>query len=459
MFLVSKDKVKNRKQLEGAAVSVLGAARSGIALARLLAANGARVLLSDIKPVSEWPVDENELKSQGINYEGGGHSEEVLASALICISPGLPLTIPVLQKAQQRNIPILGELEVASWFCPAPIIGITGSNGKTTTTTLTGRILARKYPAIVAGNIGSPLAGLVTDARENGLVVVEISSFQLETIHSFHPGMAVIMNLTPNHLDRYPSFEAYAEAKLNILKNLTEEDLLIFNRDDEFLSGRLRSVKPRVLQFSLQKHPYDGAYWEGKEIVLQLEGRSERMRIEKSNLRGPHNRYNMMVAALIGRLWKVGEEEIIQTIQEFEGIEHRLEFVRELDGVRYFNDSKATTVDSLGYALQSFEEPIVLIAGGKDKGGDFSELNELIRQKVKKAILIGQASGRMAESWQRTVPLQKAATLEEAVQAARNAASAGDVVLLSPACSSFDMFKDYEDRGRVFKIIVKGLAE
>ncbi len=455
---ISENAERNRSQLRGARVAVLGAARSGVAVSELLAKAGASVLLSDVQEKETLSVPEDALRRLGVELEFGGHSPAVLASDLICISPGLPLTIPVLQRAQQKGIPIVGELELASWFCQSPILAITGSNGKTTTTTLTGEIVKSWYPqSVVAGNIGKPFAELVTDTAPEGIAVLEVSSFQAETIVSFHPEITVFMNLTANHLDRYPDFESYARAKLNILKNMTAEDTIIFNRDDEYLSRILAGAAPRPLVFSLQPHREEGAYWEDEAVVVQLEGRQRRIALEEYHLRGPHNRYNMTVAVLIGTLLNIPPEIITMEVAQFRGIEHRLETVRNWNGITFVNDSKATTVDSLKYALQSFAEKIVLIAGGKDKGGDFSQLNSLIREKVRAVVLIGQAAARMENAWNGLVPLRKAANLKDAVHSASQLAEEGDVVLLSPACSSFDMFRDYEDRGRQFKSIVQEL--
>ncbi len=445
--------------MKGAAVAVLGAARSGIALAELLAKNGARVLLSDIRGEHYLEYDVQPLRDMGVQLEFGGHSTQVLRAELICISPGLPLTIPILRQAAALKIPVLGELEVASWFVDAPVIAITGSNGKTTTTTLTAEILKQRYPnLLVGGNIGTPLAKLVQENPKPPAALLEVSSFQLETIANFHPRTAVIMNLSPNHLDRYPNYEAYVEAKLNILSNLTEADVLIYNDDDQYLAHRIGEAAPRKLPVSTRGNLSEGAYWKDKAIQIVSDGKRYNIPLSGTHIRGPHNRYNMTVAALLGILNEVPPEKIRQVIEKFPGIEHRLEFVREIDGVRFFNDSKATTVASLGYALQSFEEPIVLIAGGKDKGGDFSELNPLIKQQVRSVVLIGEAAGRMKNAWEGIIPLTEVADLEAAVNIAYQQSQPGDVVLLSPACSSFDMFPNYEARGRKFKDEVNLLA-
>lgn len=446
------------KTFHGVWVAVLGAARSGVAAAELLAEAGARVLLSDVRPDALDSETVQRLRQMGVAIELGGHSVGVLEAEWICISPGIPLTVPILREAAEKGIPIVGELELASRFCRAPIVAITGSNGKTTTTTLTGEILKRRFsPVLVGGNIGVPLAKLVREIPQPQVAVLEVSSFQLETIVEFHPHIGVIMNLTPNHLDRYPDFEAYVQAKLQLLKNMQPSDMLIYNADDALLSRRVAEAAPQKIPFSTRQKLEEGAWWEGHTIRISWGGQEQGIPVEQPRLRGPHNRYNMAVAALIGVLHGVPEETIGEVLESFPGIEHRLEVVRVLDGVQYVNDTKATSVDALRYALQSFEEPLVLIAGGKDKGGDYADLNHLLREHVRAAVLIGEAAPRMQRAWQGVIPVYPEADLEAAVHRARRLAQPGDVVLLSPACSSFDMFDNYEQRGQVFKRIVRQL--
>jgi UDP-N-acetylmuramoylalanine--D-glutamate ligase len=456
---ISADNKRNRDNLRGAKVAVLGAARSGIALAGLLKQAGASVLLSDSKPVSELSAVIHEVEHKEIEMESGGHSERILEMDLIGLSPGIPADIPILKQASRAGIPIAGEIEIASWFCESPIIAVTGSNGKTTTTTLSGDILkAINGGTVVAGNIGNPFAGAVQNTTPDGLALLEISSFQLETIFNFHPQIVVIMNLTENHLDRYPDFEAYARAKLNILKNMTPGDLLIYNRDDAYLHNQLHNRPPKKLVFSLEPHDENGAYWENDVVHFQMDGRKSKIRLKDYRLPGPHNRYNMMVAVMLGLLHGASEDVLVQKIAVFPGIPHRLEKVRTINGITFVNDSKATTVESLIFALKSFKQPLLLIAGGKDKGGDFARARTLLSEKAKAAVLIGQAAGRIKNAWDGIVPLLNAANLEEAVHLAYQQAKAGDVVLLSPACSSFDMFRDYEQRGDNFKALVEGIA-
>jgi UDP-N-acetylmuramoylalanine--D-glutamate ligase len=458
MISITPNLRRNVEQIDGARVAVLGAARSGIAVSVLMAENGASVLLTDIKSADHLDLPFKTLRDKNIEVVTGEHPDKILEGDIICISPGIPLTIPILQKAKDKNIPIVGEIEVASWFCASPIIAVTGSNGKTTTTTLTGQIFQKNYPhTIVAGNIGSAFSEYVLNSTSNDYAILEISSFQMETIVSFHPRITVIMNLTPNHLDRYPNFNAYAEAKLNILKNLTTEDLVIYNKDDEYLTNSLKNNPCHKMVFSRHPHHQEGAYWKDDKVYINLEDKSETVTISGYKLLGPHNQYNMTVATLLGTIANIAPEVIVSEIAGFPGIEHRLEFVREIQGIRFINDSKATTVDSLAFALQSFEEKIVLIAGGKDKGSSYDKINDLVAVKLKHAVLIGDAAEKMSKSWKKVIPISRVNSLAEAVNTAYQHAGKGEIVLLSPACSSFDMFRDYEDRGEKFKQIVKHL--
>jgi UDP-N-acetylmuramoylalanine--D-glutamate ligase len=456
---ISSDIKMNRRGLKNARVAVLGAARSGIAVSRLLLSAGARVLLSDHKPYDQLTPEAKTLGASNFELEHGGHTRKILDTDLICISPGLSLDISILQEAQKSNIPIVGEIELASWFCEAPMFAITGSNGKTTTTTLTGSILKKYDPAtIIAGNIGIPFSEQVLKTSSQTRVVLEISSFQLETIYSFHPKIGVILNLTANHLDRYPDFDAYARAKLNILKNMTQNDIIIYNGDDEYLTKQLASANPKKLVFSLEEHDQEGAFWCHDKIKVKLNTERFTIYLKQLHLRGPHNRYNMMVAALIACLVGINANIISRQICSFNGIEHRLELVRNINDILFINDSKATTIESLIYGLRSFDKNIILIAGGKDKGADFSQANQWLQSRVKLAVLIGQAADTMATVWNQIIPIVKSNGLKQAVELAYTQAKAGDIILLSPACSSFDMFQDYEDRGNQFKQIVKGLG-
>ncbi len=450
---------ENVRQLQGCPVAVLGAARSGREVARLLHLAGARVLLSEARPARQVAEQLRHLP-EDIEVETGGHSSNILKAHLVVISPGIPLEIPILQKVRRAHIPVVGELEVASWFTRAPIIAITGSNGKTTTTALTGEMFRYQYAdVIVGGNIGRPFSGELLKMPRPVFNILEVSSFQLESIHAFHPRAAVITNLSPNHLDRYAGFDAYVRAKLNLLKNMTGDDILLYNADDPMLTAHLRRVVPQQFPFSLKGALDQGSWWQADGIRIRWQELDVEIPIPGMRLRGPHNRYNLLVAATLAALFGVELRHVQQVAETFQGLPHRLEPVGKVGGVLFVNDSKATTVQALEFALQSFQEPLVLIAGGKDKGGDFGALVPLLQQRVKAAVLIGQAARRIQEAWQGYIPLYRCTTLKAAVQQAFRLADAGDVVLLAPACSSFDMFRDYEDRGEQFRRMVQQLED
>jgi UDP-N-acetylmuramoylalanine--D-glutamate ligase len=446
--------VRNRK------VAILGAARSGLAAARLLKSQGAQVFVSDKDSEGKLKPQISSLKSAGIPFEVGGHTDRVYDCSLMVISPGVPSDAPVVVEAHRRGIDAVSELELASWFCKAPILAVTGSNGKTTTTTLLGRIFEHaKKKCVVAGNIGSAFSNFVLDLDQTSVAVVEVSSFQLDHIQSFHPKAAVILNITPDHLDRYgKSFDNYIASKCRVFENQTKEDVLIYSFDDAITSLEVRkhaSQHVRVLPFSAKARLDEGAYVERGSMMVSESGKVEEIiDVRSISIKGLHNLYNSMAAALAARVMGVPAEPIRETLQTFEGVEHRLEFVRELNGVRYVNDSKATNVDSVWYALQSFDEPLIVLMGGRDKGNDYTKLNDLVRKHVKAIIAIGESAEKVFEAFRHITNVERAESMEAAVRKASTLAARGDVVLLSPACTSFDWFDNFEHRGRVFKEIV-----
>ncbi len=443
------------KNLINKKVTILGAARSGIAAALLLNEQGAVPFVSDSAEAEKRASAQTRLQQAGIAYEFGGHSEKIFDAEFVVLSPGIPVRSQTVQSILKRNIPVYSEIEVASWFYPGKLIAVTGSNGKTTTTTLIGEMLKQSYPkAVAAGNIGSPFAASVGQTDAKTWSVVEVSSFQLETIESFHPQQAVVLNFAPNHLDRYDSYEDYLRAKWRITKNLTDKDICIYNSVDEKLSNWAARLPARKMGFDSKGNTSRAAWYDGHALFLHGE---KLIAVKEMPLRGVHNYMNAMAAALAAQQAEVPLDAIRSVLKTFSGVEHRLEFVAEKNGVRFINDSKATTVESLSYALQSFDTPIYLIAGGKDKGSDFTKLNDLITRHVKKLILIGTAANKMEAAWGNLKPVFRPSTLKEAVEFAAAQAKHGEVVLLSPACASFDMFSDFEDRGRQFKQLVEDL--
>jgi UDP-N-acetylmuramoylalanine--D-glutamate ligase len=441
-------------------ISVVGAARSGVAVAMLLKKQGAVVYVSDSAAADKLQASLPTLQSEKINYEVGGHSDRVYECELMVISPGVPSNAPVVLEAQKRKIKVVSELEVGSWFCRAPIVAITGSNGKTTTATLTGRILsdaAKKH--VVAGNIGTAFSSVVLELVETDVAVLEVSSFQLDHCEEFSPKISVLLNITPDHMDRYDySVEKYAASKARIFQNQQVDDVLIYNQDDEWTNKIVMQAQCRTIGFSREQKLTEGAFVEEGKLVTILQGtRSEVIDIDQIFIKGMHNLYNSMAAVLVGQLLGVDATLMQSTLKTFEGIEHRLEFVRRLNDVSYYNDSKATNVDSVWFALQSFKEPIVLFLGGRDKGNDYSRLTELVHRQVKAIVAIGESAGIVEQSFKGATVISKASSMEEAVATARFLAQPGDVVLLSPACASFDWFKNYEHRGEVFKQLVNNL--
>jgi UDP-N-acetylmuramoylalanine--D-glutamate ligase len=446
--------LKNKK------VTVIGAARSGVAVATLLKSYGANIFVSDSAGADKLQSSLPNLQSEKIEYEVSKHSDRVYECELMVISPGVPSNASVVLEAKKRKIKVVSELEVGSWFCRAPIVAITGSNGKTTTTTLTGRILsdaAKKH--VVAGNIGTAFSSVVLELVETDVAVLEVSSFQLDYIDKFRPKISVLLNITPDHMDRYNhSMGKYAASKARVFINQRADDVLIYNADDAWTNKFVLQAHCRKIGFSVQKKLTKGAFVDDGELVTSIDGtRTEIINVKQIFIKGLHNLYNSMAAVLVGQLLRVNPTVIQSTLKTFEGVEHRLEFVRRFNDVSYYNDSKATNVDSVWFALQSFKEPIVLFLGGRDKGNDYSRLIELVRKQVKAIVAIGESADLVEQSFKGATVIKKSSSMEEAVDIARFLAQPGDVVLLSPACASFDWFKNYEHRGEVFKQLVNKL--
>ncbi len=443
-------------------VVVLGMGRSGIAVAKLLYTLGAKVCLSDSKGESELKEELKQLRNKKIEIETGGHTEAILKNTdLIVLSPGIPKDISLLKIASQKNIPIFGEVEIAYQLLKVPIIAITGTNGKTTTTTLIGEILKNsKYKVTVAGNIGTPLSNFVKSIKiKNSLIVAEISSFQLETIDTFKPWISIILNLTPDHLDRYANFEDYIKAKKRIFENQQEKDFLILNADDPLVTKMAKESKCQVIFFSQRKELKKGVFVKGNEIISVLDNvPSFRCPLSSIKIPGQHNLENVLASITVGLLCGVDFKVLIGTISEFSGVEHRLELFGEINGVKFINDSKATNVSSTLRALESFNDSIILIAGGRDKGSPYSPLRNLVQEKVKALVLLGEAGSKIKDGLGIYTKVYMVKNLKEAVQTSVSLSKKGDIVLLSPACSSYDMFKNYEERGREFKKLVKQLV-
>jgi UDP-N-acetylmuramoylalanine--D-glutamate ligase len=433
-------------------ILVVGMARSGVAAAKLLQGRGYSVFVSD----SGKPQSSAELDALGIPWEAGQHTvARFLSAEEIVVSPGVPLNIPPLEAARSRGISVISEIELASRHLQGDIVGITGSNGKTTTTTLVGEILkgtGRKVQ--VGGNIGTAMCGLVDTSTPATVNVIEVSSFQLDGIVKFRPHVAALLNVTPDHLDRYTDFEAYRRSKLRIFENQTEADVAVLNRDDPRVFPPPAGLRARQYLFSRTDGVAEGAFRFGG--MLYLNGQAV-MAASDVRLRGEHNIENVLAALAITSSYSVPAATLGRVIGDFRGVEHRIEYVASIDGVEFFNDSKATNVDSAIKAVESFERNIILILGGRDKGASYAPLVEAMRGKVKHVLLIGEAAEKIAAAVGTRFPVTRASSLEEAVRQGASISERGDVVLLSPACSSYDMFDDYEHRGRVFKTAVEEL--
>jgi len=446
--------------LNGKRVLVVGLGKSGVASALFLKAHGARVTVSDTKSGDELRDEIPVLLDHGITVETGGHGERTFhGQDLIVVSPGVPVDAPPLVQARTLGETVIGEIELASQFLPGPIVAITGSNGKTTTTALTGEIMtATGFPALVGGNIGTPAISLVERALPETVIVLEVSSFQLETIQSFRPKVAVVLNVTPDHLDRHRTFEVYADAKARIFDNQQASDFAVLNADDPTCVAMAARTRAQIFWFSRQKEVQQGAWVrDGNIFFRDASGQKEILQVSEIPLKGAHNLENVLAAVCAGEQMGCAPERIRQAVRDFKAVEHRLEFVATVRGVDYYNDSKATNVDASIKALESFPANIHLILGGKDKGSDYTVLNDLLRQRVKRVYTIGAAAAKI-ESQIKGVEIVHAETLENAIRKANAAAQPGDVVLLAPACASFDQFKNYEQRGKVFKDVVRGLA-
>ena len=444
-------------ELNGKRVLVVGLGRSGVASALFLKSQGARVTVSDVKSPEQLREEIPVLLDHGIAVETGGHGERTFQNQdLIVVSPGIPVDAEPIAQARALGQPVIGEIELASEFLPVPIVAITGSNGKTTTTTLVGEILAAGgLKTLVGGNIGTPAISLVPQATPETVVVLEVSSFQLETILSFRPKIGIVLNVTPDHLDRHRTFAVYVDAKARLFENQQPEDFAVLNADDPTCVDLAARMRAQVFWFSRKREVEQGAFVRnGAVLFRRAETQQEVMLASEIPLKGAHNLENVLAAVCAGALMGCEPGKIGAAIRNFKAVEHRLEYVATVQGVEYYNDSKATNVDATIKALESFPGNIHLILGGKDKGSDYTVLNDLLRQRVKAVYTIGAAAEKIQSQIKGATSVFSSGTIDAAVKQAAAAAHAGDVVLLAPACASFDQFQNYEHRGRVFKDLV-----
>ena len=445
-------------EVAGKKVLIIGAARSGVACARFLQKRGAVVALNDRKPIEEWSGDAVALKDEGIGCIPGDVPMWLLDQVeLVVMSPGVPSKVIPARYAERAGAEVIGEVELASRFLRGRMVAITGSNGKTTTTSLIGEILRNaRVPTQVGGNIGTALISMVESSRDDGWTVVEVSSIQLETIVNFHPQVALCLNVTPNHMDRYETLMDYAAAKHRIFRNQTAGDVAILNADDEIVSSWARGLRGHVVEFSVRRELGEGLFLRsGREIVSRTkDGERVLMMRDEMQLRGLHNVENVLAALAAGLACGAAPDSMRETVKRFKPVEHRLEFVGEAGGVKFYNDSKATSVDATLKALEAFADEdgkVVLILGGRGKQAPYAPLAPLVRSRVRKLILIGEDADTIERELEREASMERADDMRDAVRRASQAAEEGDIVLLAPACASFDMFRSFEHRGQVFK--------
>jgi len=445
-------------ELKNKKIVVVGLARTGVAVARYLAEQGARVIVTDMKEREELAPWLAKLEGLPLEYQLGGHDKHsFLMADLIVVSPGVPMDIKQLLLARAQKRRVISEIELAAAAISAPIVAITGTNGKTTTTTLTGEIFrACGFSTFVGGNIGNPLIDLVASGERVERVVVELSSFQLEGIERFRPRVAVLLNITEDHLDRYATFQEYIDAKVRIFGNQTGDDLAVLNMDDPIVAGLAGKIAARIVPMSQERELGQGIFCRDGVITFRWEGREELFPTAGFHLQGVHNRENIMAALSTCLLMGCDAAASRDAVAAFHGLPHRMELVRRVDGIPWYEDSKATNVGSVEKALASFDN-ITLIAGGKDKGGSYGPLADLVRTRVRHMVLIGEAKERIARELGDLTDTHLAGSLEEAVQLAHELTGPGGVVLFSPACSSFDMFRDYEERAERYKALVRAL--
>jgi UDP-N-acetylmuramoylalanine--D-glutamate ligase len=451
-------------ELKGKKVLVVGLGKSGLAAALFLRHRGALVTVSDVRSAEALAKEIPALIEEGIMVEAGGHGLLTFRRQdLIVVSPGVPLDTPELTQVKSFGLPVIGELELAARFLKGKILAVTGSNGKTTTTTLLGEILsAAGLPTLVGGNIGVPVVALIDSSTDKSWSVLEVSSFQLESTDEFHPSIAVILNITPDHLDRHGSFESYARAKERIFAKQTAEDSLVLNADNIPSAEAASRSAARIFWFSVEHPVQQGAWLEQGYVVYRAtaDAATEKvMLLSAIPLKGAHNVENVLAAVVAARLAGASADVIRKVIEEFRAVEHRLEYVATHNGVEFYNDSKATNVDATAKAIAAFSSGIHLILGGKDKNSDYTQLAELLRERVCAVYTIGAAAAKIESHLRGVVSIHSCETLDKAINAAASAAHPGEVVLLAPACSSFDQFENYEQRGHVFKDIVKELRD
>jgi UDP-N-acetylmuramoylalanine--D-glutamate ligase len=451
--------------LSGKRVLIVGMGKSGIAAAQFCIHKGADVTITDISEADKVKNDLKQLGELELKSELGYHREKsFLDTDYVILSPGVPHTILPVQKAIENGVEVIGEIELACHFIEEPIIAVTGTNGKTTTTELLGVILRESGKNVfIGGNIGNPLIEYVDQKQKADIVVVEISSFQLDTIKTFHPHIALLLNVTADHLDRYENFKGYTQSKGRIFENQTFSDYAVINADDRAVSTLEPSIKSRKIYFNAASGDFQGGYIKDRCLKIRLNsGKKDEIisiDLSENRLLGKHNHENISAACIAAWISGADPAGIERALKNFSGLKHRIEYVAQINGIRFYDDSKATNLDAVKRALEGFTAPVILIMGGRDKGGDYRILVKVVKKYVKKLVVIGESSELIINAFENHVAVSKAKTMECAVKQAFKSAAAGDVILLSPACSSFDMFKSYAERGQYFVNAVKGLKD
>jgi len=448
-------------KLTGSKIVVVGLGISGLWTAPYLAGHNAEVIISDINHEVDLDPDTcNEIRRLGITLETGGHSKDTFLNAdKIIISPGVPHNMELLLAARENGVKVIGEMEFASCLTNTPLIAVTGTNGKTTVTTAIGHLLEKAgFNVFVGGNIGTPLIAYASSDNKADYAVVEVSSFQLDTIETFCPFVSIVLNISPDHLDRYSGYEDYVQSKFKIFRNQKPGQYAIINDDDKKLSSVSLPSGPFVLRYGYEKKKNRHAYIQNNELITCPEGREpSSFKLESYNLPGKHNLENLLAIVLLARIMDLDHTVVQESINSLRGLPNRLEHVGELNGVVFYNDSKATNVDAAVKAISSFDQPVILIAGGRHKGADYAPLVRAAKANVKKAVFLGEAKDLLSTSFKRKIPFSLAKDMDDAVSMAFECSKNGDAVLLAPACSSFDMFTDYGHRGSAFKIAVERL--
>lgn len=441
-------------EIRGKKISIIGAVKSGVGAAKLAKKLGAIPFVSDQGTIEKLQKSIEQFEAEGIKYELGGHTEKVFDCDFMITSPGVPTDSDILKKASERKIKIISEVEFASWFCQGEIIAITGTNGKTTTTALMAYTLNEcGVKTYSAGNIGNAFSEIALDVKKDEFVALETSSFQLDFVDTFKPRFSMILNITPDHLDRYQNnFENYIASKIVIAKNQDENDFFLCNADDEYTFTTMKNKRVQKLSFSIKKEVPAGAFSkEGKMFFSWFGLKEEVCLVNDVFIKGEHNVANALAVLAVAKTMNLPNRKIREAFKSFKGVEHRIEFVRELNGVEYYNDSKATNVDSVIVALKSFSKPVYLILGGKDKGNNYDQIKELVQKHVVKIYAIGVSAQKVKNYFSEIVETEIKDSLEACIKSAYEEAKPGSVLLLSPACASFDMFENYEHRGKVFK--------